>query len=214
MTFIPDKSPDSITPGKPLEPAGTTPQPSSKNFQSYMQGSENQTMGQAAAGPTGPTPMSMAPGASIPTTAPTLQSALTQAQSAQDTLGNISQQLKTPNLSFKRSQAHLLKNKLGNANQYIRQTGAKLGIEAPPLTMTPGSNAIGRFMAYVNDGQNQLVEVQQKLKAMAAKGQQLNAAEMLSVTVKMNLAQQEIEYSSTLLAKVIDSIKQVMNIQL
>lgn len=213
MTFVPDSTPGRITPDKAAEPAGTTPQPQ-KDFQSYMKGSPGKMPGGAPPQASGPTPASIAQGPSIPTAAPTVNSMIAQSKTAQDSLGTIGQQLKTPNLAFKRSQAHLLKNKLTNANEYIRQAGAKLGVESPPLTMPPGTNAIGRFIAYVNDGQDQLIQVQQKLKQMSAKGQQLNAAEMLSVTVKMNLAQQEIEYSTTLLAKVIDSIKQIMNIQL
>lgn len=212
MTTPPDKSPDKISGGKPLEPIGTTPQPP-KEFQSYMQGTPAAPQGQpAAAG--GPTPMDIAKGGAFPTTTPSFDTMLAQAKTAQDTLGTVEKQLKTPNLKFRRSQSHLLKNKLTDAQSYIRQAGGKLGIEASAMKLPPGATALERFIAYVNDGQDQLIQVQQRLKEMSAKGQQLNAAEMLSVTVKMNLAQQELEYSSTLLGKVIDSIKQMMNIQL
>jgi hypothetical protein len=158
--------------------------------------------------------MDITRGASFQTAGPNFDTMIGQAQTARDTLGTVEKQLNTPNLKLRRSQSHLLKNKLTDAQSYIRQAGAKIGVDAPPMKMPPGADAIARFIAYVNDGQNQLVQVQQKLKEMSAKGQQLNAAEMLSVTVKMNLAQQEIEYSSTLLGKVVDSIKQIMNIQL
>ncbi len=212
-TNPPDKSPDRIFGGKPLEPAGTTPQPP-KDFQSYMQGSSTPTQGQTPATPGGPTPMDIARGPAIQTAGPSFDTLLGQAKTAQDSLGNVEKQLNTPNLKLRRSQSHLLKNKLTDAQGYIRQASGKLGVDAPPMKLPPGATAIDRFIAYVNDGQNQLIQVQQKLKQMAAKGQQLNAAEMLSVTVKMNLAQQEIEYSSTLLSKVISSTTQIMNIQL
>jgi len=208
----PDKSPGPISAGKPLEPVGTTPQ-SPKGFQSYMQGATSPQQAQPA-GAAGPTPMDITRGASFQTAGPNFDTMIGQAQTARDTLGTVEKQLNTPNLKLRRSQSHLLKNKLTDAQSYIRQAGAKIGVDAPPMKMPPGADAIARFIAYVNDGQNQLVQVQQKLKEMSAKGQQLNAAEMLSVTVKMNLAQQEIEYSSTLLGKVVDSIKQIMNIQL
>ena len=44
--------------------------------------------------------------------------------------------------------------------------------------------------------------------------EQLNPGEMMAVQVKMGLAQQEIEYTSTLLSKVIQSITQIINTQL
>lgn len=213
MSFSPDSSPGRITPGKALEPAGTTPQPA-RDFKPYMQESSGRPSGPQATETTGPSPMNLAQGVNAPGSPPSMSAILNQAKSMQDGLGVVGKQLNTPNLKLKRSQAHLLKNKLTDAQGYIRQAGAKVGVESPPITVPPGTSPIGRFMAYVNDGQDQLIQVAQKLKAMSAKGQQLNAGEMLSVTVKMNLAQQEIEYSTTLLAKVIDSIKQIMNIQL
>ena len=158
--------------------------------------------------------MDITRGAAMQTAGPNLDSILAQARTAQDTLGTVQKQLNTQGLKLRRSQTHLLKNKLTDAQGYIRQAGGKLGVDAGPMKPPPGATSLERFIAYVNDGQDQLVQVQKRLKEMAAKGQQMNAAEMLSVQVKMNLAQQEIEYSSTLLAKVIDSIKQMMNIQL
>ena len=212
MTTPPDKSPDQISAGKPLEPAGTTPR-SPKEFQSYMQGTTSAPPGQTTpAG--GPTPMDIAKGPAISTAGPSFNTILAQAKTAQDSLGTVEQQLNTQNLKLRRSQSHLLKNKLTDAQSYIRQAGAKVGVDSPPMKLPAGANAIERFLAYVNDGQDQLVQVQQKLQQMSAKGQQLNAADMLAITVKMNLAQQEIEYSTTLLGKITSSISQIMNIQL
>jgi hypothetical protein len=213
MSFTPDSSPGRITPGKALEPAGTSPQPA-KDFKQYMEGNPAASPVKGNEPATGITPMNLAGETTTAGSPPSMAQILNQSKSMQDNLGVIGQQLKDPNLKLKRSQAHLLKNKLTDAQGYIRQAAGKVGVESPPMTLEPGTNAIGRFIAYVNDGQDQLIQVQQKLKSMTAKGQQLNAAEMLSVTVKMNLAQQEIEYSTTLLAKVIDSVKQIMNIQL
>lgn len=215
MTFSPDKSPDRITPGKALEPAGTTPQQAPKDFQSFMQGeSPAAAKGQAAQSSGIPSPAEIARGTTFQTAGPSFDSILAQAKTARDSLGTVETQLKEPNLKLKRSQTHLIKNKLTDANEYIRAAAGKVGVNGAPMKMPTGGTPLDRFLAYVNDGQDQLVQVQQKLKELSAKGQQLNAADMLAVTVKMNLAQQEIEYSSTLLGKVIDSIKQLINVQL
>ncbi len=80
--------------------------------------------------------------------------------------------------------------------------------------MPSGLSGISRFIAMVNDGQDQLAEIQEQLKNMSAKGGQINPGEMMSIQVKMGLAQQEIEYSSTLLGKVIQSLTQIINTQL
>jgi flagellar hook-basal body complex protein FliE len=212
-----DKSPDRISPGKPLEPADRlNPTPSTTSFESYMKGTSGPTPQGAAPAGTPPgvqSPMEAAKGPSISGT-PTFDTLAFQARNAQDSLGNIGQQLNTPNLKLKRAQSHLLRNKLQDANSYIRSAGAKVGVEAPPMKPSTGASPIDRFIAYVNDGQDQLQAVQQKLKEMAASGEEIRPGDMMLIQVKMNLAQQEIEYSSTLLGKVIDSLKQIMNIQL
>jgi hypothetical protein len=212
-TTPPDRTPDRISPGKPLEADKPLSQPPS-TFESYMQGAGPETRSPAASPTAGGSPLAaMQPGTGAPG-APTLDSLLSQARSAQDSLGTVEQQLQTPNLKLKRSQTHLLKNKLQDSNEYLRSASAKLGIESSPLQLPSGASPIGRFLAYINDGQDQLDSVQQKLKELAASKNDIRPAEMLFIQVKMSQAQQEIEYSSTLLSKVIDSIKTIMNTQL
>jgi len=214
----PDKSPDRITPGKPLEPTGNpvTPGQSPAGFESYMQGAAQPKAAPAplpaAAG--GPTPMEVARGPSISTAGLSLDTVLAQAKTAQDSLGTVGKQLNDQNLKLKRSQSHLVRQKLGDANSYIRAAGSKLGLDLPEAKMPPGLSGISRFVAMINDGQDQLAQVQQQLKKMSAHNDQLTAGEMLSVQVKMGLAQQEIEYTSTLLGKVIQSVTQIINTQL
>ena len=216
----PDRSPDRITPGMPLEPTDRLhPTAPTTSFESKMKGAPGAppggpgTQGVAPGQPGAPSPMEASKGPAF-TGTPTFDTIGTQAKNAQDTLGTVGQQLNTPNLKFKRAQSHLLRNKLQDANSYIRSAGAKVGVEAPPMKSSPGASPIDRFIAYVNDGQDQLQAVQDKLKQMAANGEEIRPGDMLLIQVKMNLAQQEIEYSSTLLGKVIDSLKQIMNIQL
>ena len=52
------------------------------------------------------------------------------------------------------------------------------------------------------------------LKKLSASGDSISPGDMMSIQVKMGLAQQEISYTSTLLGKVIQSITQLMNTQL
>jgi len=214
MTFSPDRTPDPIAGGNAAEPVGAQPK-APGNFQSYMQ-SGGGTPASAGMAPeaSGVSPLNLNAGQGIPNLQPTMATVMAQASTARDTLGTVEQQLKTPNLKLKRSQAHLLKNKLSDAQGYIRGASEKMGVAQTPMKAPSTSSPLGRFLAYVDDGQNQLVQAQQKLKEMSVSGHQMSPAEMLSVTVKMNLAQQEIEYASNLLAKVITSIRTIMETQL
>lgn len=215
-TTPPDQSPGRITPGKALEPDRTISKPPS-TFESYMQdansgaktsapGSQVPTQGTTGAAGIRPT--------QFQTSGPTFDSLLGQARNVQDGLGTVEQQLQSPNLKLKRSQAHLLKNKLQDTNEYLNSAGNKLGVETPAQKAPPGANPVGRFLSYIGSGQDQMVAVEQKLKELSAANGEIRPAELLFVQVKMSQAQQEIEYSSTLLGKVIDSIKTIMNTQL
>lgn len=214
---IPDKSPDRITPGKPLEPldkpitSGQTP----SGFESYMQGTRQTTTPPGAGTtPAGMTPMDAVRGPSISTSGISFDTLLAQANQTQDSLGTVEQQLNDKNLKLKRSQSHLVRQKIGDANSYIRTAGAKLGLQPTEAKLPPGVSGITRFIAMINDGQDQLAEVQDQLKKLSQSGDSINAGEMMSIQVKMGLAQQEISYTSTLLGKVIQSITQLMNTQL
>lgn len=218
MSIPADKSPDPIASGKSIEPTGKsiTPGQAPAGFESYMQGTGAQANVSASQpqAPTGPTPMDMAKTPVMSTAGVSFNSILAQAKTSQDSLGIVEKQLKDKNLKLKRSQSHLVRQKLGDANEYTRAAGSKMGAKMPESNMAPGLTGISRFIAMVNDGQDQLLAVQNHLSDIAAKGTQMSAADMMSVQVKMGLAQQEIEYTSTLLSKVIQSITQVINTQL
>ncbi|MGB7977976.1 MAG: hypothetical protein WCF19_02305 [Chlamydiales bacterium] len=212
-----DKSPDRITPGKSTEPlsqsipSGKTP----SGFDTYMQGTGTpKTPMGSAAPPAGLTPMDASRGPSISASGLSFNTLLAQANQTQDSLGTVEQQLGNQNLKLKRSQSHLVKQKLGDANSYIRTAGSKLGLELPEGKLPPGVSGVSRFIAMINDGQDQLAQVQEMLKKLSASGDSISPGDMMSIQVKMGLAQQEISYTSTLLGKVIQSITQLMNTQL
>jgi hypothetical protein len=69
-------------------------------------------------------------------------------------------------------------------------------------------------MAYIDDGQGKMGAVQKKLDEMLSSKEQMRPADMMLMQIKMAQAQQEIEYSSVMLSKTVDALKQLFNIQL
>lgn len=162
----------------------------------------------------GPSPAQVAQGPAAPTAGPSMDSLVSQVSTMQDSMGNLQNQLKTKNLQLSRPQQHLLRNKLSDTSTYLRAANGKLGIETPPMPSPQGGGAIERFINFISDGENQLNAAKQKIMEMKKNGDKMNPADMLLIQVKMNQAQQEIEYSSTLLSKVITSLTQILNTQL
>ncbi|MCC6128180.1 MAG: hypothetical protein IT584_03155, partial [Chlamydiae bacterium] len=197
-------SPDRIDAGKPIEPKTPTRSEPGTEFRTFM---EQPGTGAPNVSQTGPaSPMQMA-STNMPGVAPSFDTLTVQSKNMQDSLGNLKNQLKTPNLTLKRSQAHLLRNKLGDANDYIRGAANKLGVDTPPMKGPKHPGVTEKLMAYINDGQEKMVSIQQKLDDMMSSGTELKPADMMLVQIKMGQAQQELEYSSTVLGKVVDALK-------
>jgi hypothetical protein len=210
MTIPPDRT-DAITPGESLTP-GRPITPKGSGFESKMQGSGTPQQS-GATSPQGPSPAQGPQGPPGAQGTPSVDSVASQVGTTQDSMGNLQNKLNTKNLHLTNSQKHLLRNKLSNSSTYLRAVNTKLGVETPPMPPHTGG-PIEKFLSYVADGENQLDAAKQKLMDIKSKGTDLKPADLMLLQIKMNQAQQEIEYSSTLLGKVISSMTQILNTQL
>lgn len=205
-------SPDEISTPRigPTMPVGSGPSKEpTTSFQSMMK-QPGSGAGQPVSGLGSPFDLAQR---SALTSTPTFDTLLTQVTAAQSTLGDMSTQFNTPNLKLKQSSKYLLKNKLGEAKDHIFSASSLLGLE-PKESETPLEGPFGKFIGLISDGQNKLREAQTQLQALKDKGEQLTPGDMLLIQVKLNLAQQELEYSSVVLSKAIDDMKMLFNIQL
>lgn len=217
MTMPGTPSPEDVT--RPVAPnpigegeSGQMPE-ATRSFQSYMQTTEANPL-LAGGKSMQVSPFDVAQG-QVLAAGPTFQTIQAQAKSAQTVLGDISTQLNTPNLKLRQSSKYILKNKLASAGALIRSAGSKLGAQEQPLSeVASGSSPIQRFLTLVTDGQYQLEAAQEQIKALQNRGDALSPGDMLLIQIKLNKAQQELEYSSLLLSKAVDDMKMLMNIQL
>lgn len=208
-------NPDGPSSPEPIRPSEAQPKgrtvPSRSQFQQHMkEGAKPPAAGEA---PGGVAPVGE--GKAGASTAPTIDTLLNQVQTSQGNLHDIKSKLETPNLALKRQHQTLLRDKLNDAKGHMKAANSKLGISLPSDKNIPDSHGpIAKFLGYVTDGQNQLVATQNQLKEMSKKPGQMNPADLLLVQVKLSQAQQELEYSSVLLGKVVDVFKQMLNIQI
>jgi hypothetical protein len=128
-------------------------------------------------------------------------------------LSNMQAQMQTPGLKIRPQENSALINHMSQASDSLRAANGKLGIEQGPIPPA-GEGPFGKFMSLLTDGSSQIASAQNKLNEMSSSPTGLNPAEMLLVQVKINQAQQQIEFSSVLLSKVVDDFKQLMNIQI
>ncbi len=192
------------------ERAPMTAQP----FASFMQAGKGTPM--TTAGKTSMiSPFDLARGQPPLAQSPTLDTLLAQVNGAQSTLGDLNTQLNTPNLKLKASQKYLLKNKLSDATTSMRSANAKMSADVPDEPDTSSfSGPLGRFFAYLTDGQSQMQAAQKQLQSLKDKGDNLAPGDFLLIQVKMFKAQQELEFSSVLLSNAVSDVKQLMQVQL
>lgn len=212
-------SPKDVISRSPVTPAVGEGQSKSTSdtintFSSYMKSGEANPL--VASGKTPQvSPFDLAHG-KVAAPGPTLASLQDQAKMASTTLGDVSNQLNTPKLKLKQSTKYLLKNKLSSAKGHILSASNKVGapIVGDEEEKKGGGGPLERFVGLVTSGQNQLEATKQRLSEIANSGHEMNPADMLLVQIKLNKAQQELEYSSLLLGKAVDDLKMMMNIQL
>ncbi len=209
---LPGKVPDidkanatpAITPGEIKGP------PDQSKFSSYMKDAPSSNAPQNTQQIT-PMQLQSKPVAATPPTLATVQG---QMQTASGTLGDLKNQLHTKGLKFKQSDKYALRNKLGDANTLIRGAAERAGVDvgAPPELATK-KNPVTKFLELVTDGQTQLNSAAETLKNLNTSGESLDPGALLLIQVKLQKAQQELDYSF-ILGKAVDMIKTLMNVQI
>lgn len=203
-------SSDRIDPTK-LPEGEKTVVPDRSKFQGFM---EKSPTAKEQGSQEGISPIELPKGAGFQTAGPSIESLLGQVNTTEANFNNLKNQLNTPDLKFKRQHQYLLRNKLTDANDHIRGASNRLNADMiDPSKLSQKAGPVEKFLAYVTDGQNQLLAAKARLEQLKSQGQ-VSPSDMLLVQVKLSQAQQELEYSSILLSSVISVLKQMMNIQL
>ncbi len=201
--------PEKIESTQPLSPSPEEAELPTRSFSTYMQEPAAPSTTQL------PSPFDLQQKTQgVVGSGPTIDTLITQTSQAQRTLGDISNQINTPNLKLKSSQKYLLKNKLTDASSLLRSANMTLGVDPGKPPEDTAGGPLGKFVALVNDGVQQIAGAQNQLQQMGKSGASINPADFLLIQVKINKAQQELEFSSVLLGKAVDDLKQLMNIQI
>lgn len=199
---------DQIDPLKNIQPSQEIEEGGPSNFAEMMQNPPKTSQETVQA----PSPMSILPSIN-PVSGPSYETMQSQLNLSKTGLSDMQAQIQTPGLKIKPQENTVLLNHMSQASQTLRAVNTKLGINPEPMPSIK-EGPFGKFMSLITDGSNQIASAQNQLNQMSNSPTGLNPAEMLMVQVKINQAQQQIEFSSVLLSKVVDDFKQLMNIQI
>lgn len=150
-----------------------------------------------------------------PISSPNVNTLIEQTNLLSGSLNTVHNQLSYPNLKLKSSQKYLVKSKLTDVNTHLRAANAKLGIPpSEPQETVKGAGPISQYIGFVTDGMNQLESAKKQLSTISSQGASVNPAEYMLLQMKFNKAQQELDFTSTVLAKSIEGLKTIMNVQI
>jgi hypothetical protein len=209
-----------LTSKSPLTPAeSTTERPSGSSFQSLVESSGRQPSNSFSISSGQQGPLEVARGSlQNPGGPPSFQTLINQSQTMQDSLGQVSGQIKQiqqKNQNLTRSQKQLLKRHLLDHRESLTEAAKNIGL--PPFgnnTKLSSSGTLQDFLSWIGHGQDMLNSVQNKLQDLSSSPDGLSAPQMLLVQAKLNQAQNEVQFSTMLLSKIVDTIKQLMQTQL
>lgn len=201
--------PDRIQPTKGITPSQPMEENQGQSAFSQIMKEPNTVQAQSASAPS---PMNILP-QNNPVSGPSFETMQQSLNASKVNLDDMSNQIQTPGLKIKTQDRDALLNNLGQANDNLRAANTKLGVNPGPEPK-PLEGPLGAFVSLINGGAQQIAQAKQQLVNISQTPDTLNPAEMLMVQVKMNQAQQQIEFSSVLLSKVVDDFKQLMNVQI
>jgi hypothetical protein len=212
---IPSKPPDidKLDGVEPIGQKSTQLTPDASKFSTFMnQEVQNQPTQSSS---NAPSPMSIANQNTIAQKPPSIAEVQNQMQSVSSSLGDIKNQLHTKGLKLKQSDKYLIRSKLGNMNQSLRSVSQNLGLNpGPSPDLSSKSSPIAKFLELVSDGQKQLGSAAQDINNASKQPGGVNPAKLILVQVKLQKAQQELDFTSAILGKSTDMIKTLFNVQI
>lgn len=217
MAKLPKGPPDvsgygNIEPTKGFDRETKFTKPEQRQFETYME----KPSAKPEEASSKPTPMELAQNKDL-LSSPTNESVLAQTANANNTMMGIQdqlQRLQTKNISLKPSDEKLLSRKMQDSIDHLNTAASHLDLKKPSLKIDQNKDPITRFLSYLSYGQDQMVEAKKKLAALQKQKKSLNPSQMMLIQINLAQAQQSLEFSSILLSKTIDALKQLMNIQI
>lgn len=139
---------------------------------------------------------------------------VTQAQRAIEQFDSVKRKLATPNLELKQSVQNVLRSKLSHINESIKIALSKVGVDYSPPEKPKGLlSPVQQFLGYLTHAQGQVESLSVEAQRLQDNKDQMSAASLLSIQLKVGMIQQQLEFFASVLNKTLESTKTIMNVQ-
>lgn len=169
-----------------------------------------------------PTPMTLASGqaAAQAMNQPTTPQVAQNMQNLVDQINQAKQDLQTKGVDPSDSAQQIYRYRLNRLQHNLDVISNRVG--APQMSTsssaqtaeTSDQSPLETYLSYLTDGQNQLNSAMDTLNKLGNSDNPVSPGDLMAVQIKVNSAQQEIQFFSALLGQSLDSMKQLMNTQM
>lgn len=138
-----------------------------------------------------------------------------QAKELNSKLETLKKSLASSKEEIKPAYHKVLEHRLSHIDDNLKIALSKVGVESEATSAAPTTerNPTKRFISMLTDSQKQIDSLHNSMEMLEMQEGSLSPATMLTLQIKVNQVQHQIELFTGLLSKALDSVKQVMNVQ-
>lgn len=120
---------------------------------------------------------------------------------------------KNPDLRVSRAHDAILTDKLIHVDSNLQTALSKVGVEVKAQDVAPSSSPLRKYLNYLTNSDKQMHTLVSEIQGFNVTNQRLKPEQLLSLQIKINYIQQQIEFFTNILNKAVEGTKTIMNIQ-
>lgn len=121
-----------------------------------------------------------------------------------------------PDLRLKPAQDAILTDKLIHVDSSLKTALSKVGVEvtSAEIQQTMGQKPLVKFLNMLSNSDRQLSTMVTEINALSNSKERLTPEKLLAVQIKLSFVQEEIQFFTNVLNKVLEGTKTIMNVQI
>jgi hypothetical protein len=152
---------------------------------------------------------------------PTIDQIVQQSEDLRGTIQSNVEKIKevqkaNPDIRVNASEQAVLTNKLIHVDSGLRTALSKTGVEvtAKDFVAPTEQKPLVKFLGMLSNSDRQLSAIVGQVEGLQANGQLLRPETLLAVQIKLNFVQQQLEFFTNVINKVVEGTKTVFNVQI
>lgn len=119
----------------------------------------------------------------------------------------------SPDIRISSAHDAILTDKLIHVDTNVQTALSKVGVEVQAQDIAPSVNPLRKYLNYLTNSDKQMHTLVSEIQGFNVTNQRLRPEQLLSLQIKINYIQQQIEFFTNVLNKAVEGTKTIMNVQ-